>query len=890
MLQRIKLTARWLLRKSRIEKELDVELQDHIERQTQQNIRLGMSPDEARLAARKAFGGVEQAKEVSRDVRGLRWVVELRQDLRYASRMLVKYPGFSLATVITLALGIGANTAIFSVVNALLLKPLAYPRSERIVRLFETTKAGNDTTVSPPNFLDWKARQTSFERLAAFQGASFDLSGPEGVEQITGTRVSADFFPLLGVQPTEGRVFSPMEDEPGGAPVIVLSHKFRRARFAGNANVIGQSIAFNTQLYTVIGVLPEDFEFGSPDAVVWTPLRLGDPSHRMRRTERYLSVIGLLRPQASLEQSQKEMDRLAEELGRQYPDANASNGIRLLSLQKHLFGGMRDSLLILLGAVGFVLLIACANLANLALARAKKREKEFAVRAALGASSLRLTRQLMTENLMLSLLGGALGLILARWGVDWLATLWRESGGASAPAISRVSRIGIDGIALGFTMALTLITGAAFGLIPARRASCVDLVDSLKDARRGAFNSWSGRRRQNALAVAEISLATALLVCAGLMVQSLWRLIRVNPGFDAGRVVTIQISAPSARIAGNREESSRKTAAFYREIVDRIKLVPGVEAADVINVTPLRNEGSATRFTIEYRPPASPADVPTAPYYVLGPDYFRIMRIPLRQGRPFTIVDSQDAPGVIAINETFARRYWPNEDPVGRRLRRGGLDSKSSWLTVVGVVGDVRNTGLDAPPQPEIYIPHAQFPWPDSTLVVRTAGDPLDMMSALRTQILGVDRNTKITTVLPMTEWLSRSVASRRFNMQLLVIFSSFALLLAGAGVYAVMSYAIASRTYEIGVRIALGAQLSDTMTLVFGQGIKLALVGIGIGLLLALAATRLLKTLIFGVTATDPTTFVVISLLMLFTALVACALPARRAINVDALIAMRIE
>jgi predicted permease len=562
----------------------------------------------------------------------------------------------------------------------------------------------------------------------------------------------------------------------------------------------------------------------------------------------------------------------------------------LIPLQEHLFGNLRKSLLVLQCAVLFVLLIACTNLANLLLARSATRGKEFAVRTALGAGRWRIARQLLTESACLSLLGGAMGLLLARWGVTWLMSLWQQSGGASALAISRVNSVGLDTGTLGFTL-LTLIGATLiFGFIPAWQAARVSIIDSLKEGRKSVYTVWSGRRIQNVLVTAEMALALALLAGAGLMINSLWRLNRVNPGFDTEHLLTMKIFAPAALLTGDRDEASRKIAAFFREVTERVRTVPGVVAADVINVTPLAGEGAVTRFTIENRPPASPADVPSVPWRVLGPDYFQAMRIPLLQGRHFTGADTIDAPGVVIINEALARYFWPNENPVGQRIRRGGLDSRRPWDTVVGVVGAVQTYGLDKAPIPELYIPHAQFALPPMTLVARAEDDPLALASPLRAQILAVDRNTLVTNVRTMTEWLSRSVAARRFNMQLLVIFAAMALLLAGVGIYGVMNYAVAQRTHELGIRMALGAQNGDVLRLVIKQGMTLTLTGVAIGLGAAIFLTRGLKQFLFDVSPTDTLTFALIATLLVAVALLACYIPARRATKVDPLVALRDE
>jgi putative ABC transport system permease protein len=812
------------------------------------------------------------------------------QDLRFGLRMLLKNRGFTAIAVITLAIGVGANTAIFSIINAVFLRPLPYPQPERIVRVFETGKVGNEITISAPNFLDWQGQQTSFERLAAFQNDVFDLAGQDGIEQVAGIHASAGIFPLLGARIVQGRVFLPDDDKPDAQRVVLISHEFWQARYGANPGAVGETLALGGQSYTIIGVLARDFEFISPANELWVPLRLGNEGQRMRRTERYLHAVARLRPGVTLRQAQAEMDIIAARLAQQYPDANAAAGARLVPLQDHLFGNLRGSLLVLQGAVIFVLLIACANLANLMLSRSSSRRKEFAVRTALGAGRWRMARQLLTESACLSLLGGAVGLLLAGWSVTGLMRLWQQSGEGSAPAISRVNSVGLDAVTLGFTLLTLLFAALIFGFVPAWQADRFDLIESLKEGRKGVFALWSGRRIQNAMVVAEMALALALLAGAGLMINSLWRLSRVNPGFDAEHLLTMKIAPPVSFLAGDPEEASRKIAAFFRDVTERVKNVPGVVTADVINVTPLAGEGALTRLTIENRLPASPADVRSVPWRVLGPDYFRAMKIPLLQGRHFTAADTSDAPGVVIINEALARHFWPNENPVGRRIRRGGLDSQRPWSTVVGVVGTVKTYGLDKVPIPELYIPHAQFALPPMTLVARATDDPLKLVSALRSQILAVDRNSLITNVRTMEEWLSRSVASRRFNMQLLAIFAAMALLLAGVGIYGVMNYAVTQLTHELGIRMALGAQTGDLMRLVIRRGMGMTLIGVVIGLFAAFLLTRSMKGLLFAVGPGDPLTFALVATLLVVVALLACYIPARRATKVDPLVALRGE
>jgi putative ABC transport system permease protein len=812
----------------------------------------------------------------------------LRQDLRYATRLMLNKPGFTAVAVLTLALGIGANTTVYSVINAVLLRPLPYLEPEQIVRVFETNRTLTESPVSPPNFVDWKGQSRVFERMAAFQGWSASVAGPEGVEQIPALRISADFFPLLGVTTVRGRVFLPEDDRPGSDRLVILSHGLWLSRFGGDPGMIGKALTLDGQSFTVAGVLPRDFEFLSPEIGIWIPLRLGDESHRMKRTERYLQVIARLRPGVTLEQAQAEMNGIALDLSRQYPDANASTGVRLVPLHKHLVRNLSASLLLVLGAASFVLLIACANVTNLLLARASSRQKEVAIRATLGAGRWRVMRQLLTESALLFLLSGAIAVLLASWSLDLLIAIWPRSSGALTFAVTRLQAGSVDLRVLLFTSLVSLATGIVFGLAPAWQTTRISLNESLKEGGRSSMASLTGLRLRQALVVSEIAVALALLIGAGLLINSLWRLLNVNPGFNPERVVTMQVASPPG--VASKEGKEKQPAVFFRDVVSRVEAVPGVQSASVINTTPLAGEGSMTRFTIENRPPVSPADVPMVSYRVVGPEYFRVMDIRLLQGRHFIEADGPDSTAVVIINETLARRFWPNASPIGQRIRRGGLDGFGPWYMIVGVISDVRTFGIEADPRPEIFIPHAQFSWPQMTLVARTAGDPSQLVNAIRAQIRSVNQNILITGAQTMEQLLSGSVAARRFTMALLSVFAGLALILAAVGIFGVMSYAVTERTREIGIRMALGARAGDVVKVIVRQGMKLALIGVVIGLAASFALTPLMSSLLFGVSPTDPVTFIVLAFLLAAVALAACHLPARRAAKVDPMVTLRYE
>jgi len=811
-------------------------------------------------------------------------IADLWQDLRYGARMLLKQPGFALVAIFTLALGIGANTTIFSVVNAVWLRPLPYPAAEQLALILQrnTKTAGRANALAPGNYFDLRQRNQSFEQMAAFGSKDFNLTRAGEPERLTGQLVSAALFPLLKTQPGLGRVFTEADDQVGAARVVILSHGLWQRRFGGQADIVGRALTLDEQRYTVVGVMPPGFAFPEKRTELWAPIAIATDEVN-DRVSFYLNVIARLKPGVTLEQAQVESDVVANNLAQAYPKSNTDLGFSVVSMREQMVSGFKQSLLVLLGAVAFVLLIACVNVANLLLARAAVREKELAVRAALGAGRRRLIRQLLTESTLLAFCGGALGLLLAVWGSKALKLISPSGQGA----VPRLDEAGLDFSVLGFTLGIACLTAVVFGLVPALQISRPDLQHTLKEGERGSSGA-AGQRLRGMLVIAEVALSLVLLVGAGLLIRSFLRLQNVDPGFKPEGLLTLRIEQ-----SADKAKDLTRAVSFHQQVLERVRNLPGVESASVVNNAPIAAPGMRSALVFEGKPAPAPGQLQIANNRVISPDYFRTLSAPLVKGRLLSAQDTLEAPPVAVINQAMARRFWGEEDPVGNRFRPAAMNAPGPWLTVVGVVGDIRQGGLNFDSFPEFYRPftqeHQTFARP-RTLIIRTNLDPLSLAAAVKNQIWAVDKDQTINDVRTMEEIVTRSLSARRFNLWLLGAFAALALALASVGIYGVISYAVSQRTREIGVRIALGAQPRDIIRLVVKQGILLTLSGIALGLLAAFALTRWLESLLFGVSKTDPLTFTSVALLLTLVALLACFIPARRAVRVDPLIALRGE
>jgi putative ABC transport system permease protein len=799
------------------------------------------------------------------------------QDLRYGARMLLKKPGFTLIAIATLALGIGANTAIFSVVNAVLLRPLPFLESERLVLIRETKLPQfPEFAVAPANFLDWQKQNTVFERLVASRPASLNLTGTGDPERLRGLTVTEGFVAMLGIPPQLGRDFLPAEHQPGQNKVVMLSHGLWQRRFGGDPKLVNQTITLDDQRYTVIGVMPATFQFLDQETELWTPLAFTPQQAQNRGGHNLSRVVAQLKPGVSFEQARAEMVTLAGRLAAQYPEVSTGWNVMLMPLLDFTVRRIKPALLVLLAAVAFVLLIACANVANLLLARAAGRQKELAIRTAMGAGRSRLLRQLLTESLLLALLGGMLGLLLAKWGTDLLLTL-------APPNLPRLSGVALDGRVLAFTAAVTLLTSILFGLVPAWQASNPKLNDTLKEGGRG---STEGGRQfvRSALVVLEVAAALVLLVGAGLMIKSFWRLQQVDPGFNPDNALMATLSLPNRKYPEDAQQ-----AAFFQQLLEKVRVLPGVQAVGATSLMPLSDDDFVLGFEIEGRPPLPPGAGQSTNFFSVSADYFKALGIPLLRGRLFTERDTQAAPHVALINETMAQKMFPNEDPLGQRITFNGGDNPD-WYEIVGIVGDVKHYGLAQNTTLQTYEPYTQQTFATMTLVARTTGDPAALSPALRQAVFSLDQTQPVSSLKTVAQLVATSIEQQQFSMLLLGVLAAVALLLAAVGIYGVLSYAVTQRTHEIGIRMALGAERRDVLRMIVGHGMRLTLLGVAAGLLAAFALTRLMATLLFGVSATDPLTFALIAVLLSAIAWLACWIPARRATQVDPLVALRYE
>jgi predicted permease len=814
----------------------------------------------------------------------------LWQDFRYGLRMLVKVPAFTAIAIVTLALGIGANTAIFSVVDGVLLNPLPYDHPENLVALYSGTNDFDRSSISYPNFLDWVHDNRSFSQMAAFRQDDFDLTGMGQPQRVAVEMVSANFFRVLGVKPELGRSFEAKEDQVGAPPVAMISGGLWAAKFGSSRDVIGRTMELNEKAYTIVGVVPGNFRYQSGNfhthTDVFVPIgQWDDSTFRDRRAAMGMDAVGRLKPGVTLGQAKSNMSAIAQHLAQAYPDADKGTGITLIPLKEDVTGQIRPFLLVLLSAVAFVLLIACANVASLLLARSTGRSREFAIRAAMGASPKRVVRQLLTESCLLSLTGGALGLALAAWGTKTVVHLIPE-------ALPRADAIGLNPSVLLFTLGVSVLTGVVFGLVPALKSAQPNLAESLKEEGRGS--SGVRHRTQRILVVVEMAMAVVLLIGAGLMIRSLGKLWSINPGFDPHNVLTFGVSSPEP--LGATPAAIREAMRRIRDVMEQI---PGVQSASLSVGSVPMNGDSELPFWLEGQPkPASDSDMKSSLFYAVQSDYLKIMRTPLLRGRFLTPQDNEHSPPVIVIDEQFARLAFGNQDPIGRRVN---FDILNTTPEIVGIVGHVKQWGLGddagSPVQAQCYLPLSQIP--DQFLplmsrgtgvLMRTAGPPLAQISAIRQGLTQYNSQLVTYNTETMDEIISESLAARRFSMVLLGIFAALALILSAVGIYGVISYIAGQRTREIGVRMALGAQPADVLRMIVGQGAALAMIGVGIGATVALGLTRLMGKMIFGVSAHDPLTYIGVAMLLSFVAVIACYFPARRATRTDPLVALRYE
>jgi predicted permease len=881
-----------LLRSRGAEREMAREMASHLAMLEEDFAGRGLSADEARRAARKAYGGVEQAKELHREARSLLWLENALKDVRYGARSLLRTPGFTAVAVTALALGIGANTAIFGVVNAVLLRPLAYKDADRLVTVLHNGTA----PVATANYIDWRDESHSFEALGAADYWSPNLtnsdpSDSKPAEHLYGLKVTQNLLPLLGIKPLLGRWFITGEDQQGGEHEAILSYRLWQRRFNGDRNVLGKPITLNGESYTMVGVMPAAFKFApfwATHTELWVPDAFGNSIHE--RGGNHLRVFGRLKAGITLAQARADMATVSGRLEKEYPATNRDVVVR--PLKENVVGKIETPLLMLLGAVGFVLLIACANVAHMLLARTADRQKEIAVRVALGASRGRVMAQFLTENLLLAAMGALVGLLLAQGGTKALVAL-------SPAYIPRAETVVIDNHVMLFLLGVSLFTALAFGLMPAMHAAEGNLGDALKEGGRGDSDGVGRNRLRAFLVASEFALAFMLLIGAGLMIRSFFALESVDPGFNPHNVLSMVVS-----VAGTKEEEPKRRAIFYRELLEKVGTLPGVNSVGAINHLPLAGDLWDRGFEIEGRQKPRPGEGPDAVYRIVMPGYFQVMRLPLRRGRFITDQDNGSSPEVVLINERAAREYWPGENPVGQRITLPGKESgQPTWLTVIGVVANARQEDWAADPDPEMYLAALQSPdflgdgsaaiaahMSYITLVVRSDGNPADLAAAVLQTVRSLDRNLPISEVLTMEQAVADANAQPRFEMLLLGLFGGVALVLAAIGIYGVMNYAVSRRTREIGIRMSLGANRGDVLRMVLRQAMVQALVGTAVGVGGAILLAKLMTKMLYGVQPTDPLTFGGVTIVLSLAALLATCVPARKATQIEPMVALRSE
>ena len=886
----IPLRLRSFFRWAQADQELDDELRDRLERKTEEYMEQGTTQEEARRRARLDLEGIEQTKEECREARRVNWIQDFVQDLHFGLRMLRKNPGFTTVAISTLALGIGANTAIFSVIDSVLLRPLPYADPASLVLVWEkdSQHANPHNTVSPPDFLDWGSRNSVFSGMAGLFDQRANLTGNGAPQEVVLQDVTANFFTVLGVNPVLGTGFSTESGQPGHDNVVILTYGFWKERFGGDSSIIGKTMTLNGHPLTVVGVAPQSFQWFIKDGSLtgakpqmWTPWIIPTDFHDRKNVGRFMTVVARLKPGVTVQQAQTQMNTIATQIAQEYPDFNGHWGANVVPVREQISGDLRPALLILFGAVGFVLLIACANVSSLLLARAAAREREIAIRTAIGASPWRIACQLLTESVLLAIIGGGVGVGPAYWGTNALLA-------ASPRNLLNMASVSMDGRILVFAAGSTLLGGLLFGFLPSHISAHSSISETLKEGGRG---SSEGKRRgiaRSAFVVMQMCLALVLLAGSGLLIRSFIRLVGVDPGFDASHLLTFKVTLPSSQYKTDRE-----CQVFFQQLLSRLSRLAGVRSATMNSFPPFSGLGAATGVHILSQPARSLMDLPDAAVRVVGPDYFHTMEIPLRAGRTFNEQELTEARHVVIVNQAFVDKYMSGTNPVGQKVvifMKSLEESQNTPSEIIGVVGDVRQMGLDTPGEPTVYWPHPELVYSGMTILVRTSNDPLTLVSAARNELQQMDPEQPMAAVVTMEQLLGDSLSRSRFTMLLLAIFAAAAVLLASVGIYGVIAYGVTQRTQEFGIRIALGAGRRDVLRLVLRQGARLALVGIGLGTVLALILSKFLATLLYGISPTDPLTFVGVAFLLGFVALAACYVPAQRAMRVDPMVALRYE